>query len=172
VRLIDLEPNFDQRGFFARTFCNREFAEYGLCSTFVQQSLSQTTRRGTIRGMHFQRGSAAEVKVVSCVRGAIFDVVIDLIKGSPTFGSWQGFELTAENRSRLYIPAGMAHGFQTLTDGVEVEYLMSEYYSPGQAFGIRHDDPAFEITWPLLPTMISTRDQSWPDFDISRVHCG
>ena len=141
--LIGLEPASDQRGFFARTFCTREFAEHGLKTVFVQHSTSYSTKRGTIRGMHFQRDPAAEVKVVNCVRGAIYDVIVDLRRGSPTYRRWQGFELSAENRRRLYIPAGYAHGFQTLTDDAEVEYLISEFYVPDKASGVRYDDPVF-----------------------------
>src|SRR6476659_309029 len=134
--LIGLEPASDQRGFFSRTFCTREFAEHGLKTVFVQHSTSYSTKRGTIRGMHFQRDPAAEVKVVNCVRGAIYDVIVDLRRGSPTYRHWQGFELSAENRRRLYIPAGCAHGFQTLTDDAEVEYLISEFYVPDKAAGV------------------------------------
>jgi len=162
--LIGLEPANDQRGFFARTFCTREFAERGLETTFVQHSTSFSTTRGTIRGMHFQREPAAEVKVVSCVRGAIYDVIVDLRKTSPTYRRWQGFELSAENRRRLYIPAGYAHGFQTLSDDAEVEYLISEFYAPGSASGVRYDDPAFAISWPLSVTSISEKDRAWPDY--------
>jgi dTDP-4-dehydrorhamnose 3,5-epimerase len=162
--LIGLEPANDQRGFFARTFCTREFAERGLETTFVQHSTSFSATSGTIRGMHFQREPAAEVKVVSCVRGAIYDVIVDLRKRSPTYRRWQGFGLSAENRRRLYIPAGYAHGFQTLSDDAEVEYLISEFYAPQSASGVRYDDPAFAIEWPLPVTSISEKDQSWADY--------
>jgi dTDP-4-dehydrorhamnose 3,5-epimerase len=162
--LIGLEPANDNRGFFARTFCTREFAERGLETAFVQQSTSFSTARGTIRGMHFQREPAAEVKVVSCARGAIYDVIVDLRKRSPTYRRWQGFELSAENRRRLYIPAGYAHGFQTLSDDAEVEYLISEFYAPDSASGVRYDDPAFAISWPLSVASISDKDRLWPDY--------
>jgi dTDP-4-dehydrorhamnose 3,5-epimerase len=114
--------------------------------------------------MHFQRDPAAEVKVVNCVRGAIYDVIIDLRRGSPTYRRWQGFELSAENCRRLYIPAGYAHGFQTLTDDAEVEYLISEFYDPDKAAGVRYDDPVFSIAWPLTVSSISDKDRSWPDY--------
>ncbi|CAN1725039.1 dTDP-4-dehydrorhamnose 3,5-epimerase [Hyphomicrobium sp. 1Nfss2.1] len=163
AKLIELQPHGDERGFFARTFCEREFAAHGLETSFVQHSTSFSATRGTLRGMHFQRGAAAEVKVVSCVRGAIYDVIIDLRAGRNQ-GRWQGFELTADNRNRLYIPKGFAHGFQTLTDDVEVSYLISEFYAPDTASGVRYDDPAFAIRWPLAVTTLSEKDKSWPDF--------
>lgn len=162
--LIRLEPARDERGFFARTFCEREFAERGLCAHFVQHSASYTARRGSIRGMHFQTAPATEVKVVSCQHGAIYDVIIDLRPQSPTFGKWQGFELSDSNRNRLYIPKGFAHGFQTLSDDAEVNYLISEFYTPAAASGVRYDDPAFQIQWPLAPTVISERDLAWAPF--------
>ena len=162
--LIGLEPASDNRGFFSRTFCTREFAERGLGTAFVQHSTSFPTARGTIRGMHLQREPAAEVKVVSCVRGAVYDVIVDLRKRSPTYRRWQGFELSAENRRRLYIPAGYAHGFQTLSDDAEVEYLISEFYAPDSASGVRYDDPAFAISWPLSVASISDKDRLWPDY--------
>ena len=127
--LIGLEPASDRRGFFARTFCTREFGEHGLETTFVQHSTSYSNKRGRICGMHFQREPAAEVKVVNCVHGAIYDVIVDLRKCSPTYRCWQGFELSAENRRRLYIPAGYAHGFQTLSDDAQVEYCPSAGFS-------------------------------------------
>jgi dTDP-4-dehydrorhamnose 3,5-epimerase len=162
--LITLEPLLDHRGFFARTFCTREFAEHGLETKFVQHSTSYSRTRGTIRGMHFQRNPAAEVKLVNCVRGAIYDVILDLRKGSPTYLRWQAFELSAENRRRLYIPAGYAHGFQTLSDHSEVEYLISEFYAADAASGVRYDDPAFAIEWPLPVSLISDRDRRWQDY--------
>lgn len=164
VWLIGLEPAVDQRGFFARTFCAREFAERRLHTVFPQHSTSYSGKRGTIRGMHFQRDPSAEVKVVNCVRGAIYDVLIDLRPASPTYGRWQGFDLSAENRLRLYIPAGYAHGFQTLTDDAEVEYLISEFHAPDRAAGVRYDDAAFSIDWPLPVCSISDRDRTWPDY--------
>jgi dTDP-4-dehydrorhamnose 3,5-epimerase len=164
AQLIELEPVSDNRGFFVRTFCEREFAAHGLHTSFVQHSTSHTAARGSIRGMHFQRAPASEVKVVSCLKGAIYDVVIDLRASSPTLGCWQSFELSASNRRRLYIPIGIAHGYQTLTDNVEVEYLISEFYTPDTAGGVRYNDPAFAIDWPLPIASISERDQSWTDY--------
>jgi dTDP-4-dehydrorhamnose 3,5-epimerase len=163
--LIEIEPVRDERGFFARSFCEREFADYGLETRFVQQSISRTSLKGSVRGMHFQRGPASEVKVVGCARGAILDVIVDLRRGSPTHGRWQGFELTADEHNSLYIPRGFAHGFQALTDDAEVKYLISEFYAPDAAGGVRHDDPAFAISWPLPVASISQKDRSWPDYD-------
>lgn len=162
--LIDLEPSRDERGFFARTFCVREFAAQGLETSFPQHSTSFSARRGTVRGMHFQRPPHGEVKLVRCLSGSIWDVIIDIRPQSPTFRRWQGFELTAESRTQLYIPSGFAHGFQTLSDDVEVNYLISAEYIPEAAAGICHDDPAFRIDWPLPVSTISDKDRSWPPF--------
>lgn len=164
AHLIRPKPLWDERGYFARTFCTKEFAERGLVSTFVQQSVSFNHRRGTLRGMHWQRPPHGEVKLVACQKGAIWDVIVDLRPGSPTFGRWEGFEITADNRHRLYVPRGFAHGFQTLTDDTEVCYLISDVHVPEASVGHRHDDPAFGIGWPMAPTMMSARDRSWPDF--------
>jgi dTDP-4-dehydrorhamnose 3,5-epimerase len=160
--LIDLDRNNDSRGYFARAFCAREFSARGLETSFVQHSLSYSRQRGTLRGMHFQTPPHGEVKVVRCVRGAIFDVIVDIRPQSPSYRRWQGFELTAENQRQLYIPAGFAHGFQTLTDDVEVHYLISAFYEPTAASGFRYDDPAFAISWPLPVSVISDRDKAWP----------
>jgi dTDP-4-dehydrorhamnose 3,5-epimerase len=162
--LIIPEPVRDERGFFARTFCAREFGERGLETNFVQHSISASTRKGTLRGMHFQTEPHGEVKIVTCLKGAILDVIVDLREGSRAFRKWQGFELTQENRHRLYIPKGFAHGFQTLTDDVEMLYLISAFYAPTAASGVRHDDPTFGIAWPLPVSVISDKDQAWPDF--------
>jgi dTDP-4-dehydrorhamnose 3,5-epimerase len=162
--LIELEKNLDNRGYFSRTFCVREFMAQGLESSFVQHSLSHSRERGTLRGMHLQTPPHGEVKVVSCLKGAIFDVIIDVRPQSPLYGQWQGFELTAENRRQLYIPAGFAHGFQTLTGDVEVHYLISNFYKPTASSGFRYDDPAFAISWPLPVSVISDKDRSWPSF--------
>lgn len=164
ARLIAGDPFRDERGFFVRTFCEREFAGEGLVSRYVQNSLSHTARRGSLRGMHFQSQPAAETKIVRCMRGAIFDVIVDLRPHSKTYRRWQGFELSAENGRQLYIPGGFAHGFQTLTDDVDVLYLISEFYAPQLAGGVRYDDPAFGIRWPLPVSVISQKDQSWPDY--------
>jgi len=165
ARLIDLEPVGDERGFFSRTFCVREFASHGLETSFVQHSLSHSAKRGTLRGMHFQTPPHGEVKLVECSKGAIWDVIIDIRRKSPTFGQWQGFELTAENHRHLYIPIGFAHGFQTLSDNTEVRYLISQFYEPSAASGLRYDDKAFAISWPLAVTVISDKDRLWPDFE-------
>jgi dTDP-4-dehydrorhamnose 3,5-epimerase len=162
-------PIQDSRGFFARTFCTQEYATLGLQTIFVQHSLSFSAQRGTLRGMHFQRAPHAEVKVVSCINGGIWDVILDLRADSPTFRQWRGFLLTAENRRRLYIPEGFAHGFQTLAPNSEVFYLMSRAYEPASASGVRHDDPCFAIEWPLPVTAISEKDCTWPDFAAAPV---
>jgi len=169
AHVIELEPARDNRGFFVRTFCEREFAQHGLHTSFVQHSTSHTAARGSIRGMHFQRQPASEVKVVSCLRGAIYDVVIDLRPHSPTRGHWQGFELSPLNQSQLYIPEGFAHGFQALVDDVEVGYLISEFYTPEAAGGVRYNDPAFGINWPLPIGPISEKDKGWPDYNGSEI---
>ncbi len=162
--LIIPEPAPDERGFFARTFCAREMAKRGLETDFVQHSISASARKGTLRGMHFQTEPHGEVKIVTCLKGAILDVIIDLRPRSPAIGKWQGFELTAENHHRVYIPKGFAHGFQTLTDDVEIAYLISAFYEPAAASGVRFDDPAFGIDWPLPVTVMSDKDRAWPDF--------
>jgi dTDP-4-dehydrorhamnose 3,5-epimerase len=162
--LVGLDPQRDSRGFFARTFCVDEFAERGLATDYPQHSISMSARRGTVRGMHYQREPRCEVKLVRCVKGAIWDVIIDIRRSSPTYRRWQAFELSESNNRQLYIPKGFAHGFQALIDNVEVNYLISERYAPGLASGIRHNDPSFDIRWPLAVTAISEKDQQWPDF--------
>ena len=164
VRLIELEPARDERGFFARTFCTEELAALGLETSFPQHSISFTRRAGSIRGMHFQRAPHEEVKLLRCVRGAIHDVLIDIRPGSPTYRRWEGYELTSENRRQLYVPAGVAHGFQTLAADTEVVYLISAFYAPAASTGIRYDDPAFKIPWPLPVADVSAKDRTWPDF--------
>jgi dTDP-4-dehydrorhamnose 3,5-epimerase len=162
--LIEPEPVRDPRGWFARTFCEREFASQGLETRFVQHSTSQNAERGTLRGMHFQTGAHAEVKLVRCLKGAILDVIIDLNPGSPTYRQWRGYELSALNMRQLYVPKGFAHGFQTLEDNCEVGYLISEFYAPAASSGVRWNDPAFGIAWPMAPTVLSDKDKGWPDF--------
>lgn len=162
--LVHLEPRQDSRGFFARTFCVDEFGALGLETSFPQHSLSRSFQKGTVRGMHFQRDPHGEVKLVRCLRGAIWDVIIDLRPGSVTFRQWRGFELSDENGRQLYIPKGFAHGFQTLSENAEVNYLISEFYAPEAASGVGHDDPAFGIKWPLPVTEISEKDLLWPKF--------
>jgi len=163
--LIHLEPVCDARGFFARTFCVREFTEQGLETNYPQHSISFSARKGTLRGMHHQREPHAEVKLVRCVKGAIWDVIVDLRSGSPSYRRWQGFELSDSNRHQLYIPKGFAHGFQTLSNEVEVNYLISEPYTPEATYGIRYNDSAFDIVWPLPVTEISEQDLHWPNFN-------
>jgi dTDP-4-dehydrorhamnose 3,5-epimerase len=164
VWLIQLEPMLDGRGFFARTFCVEDFAAHRLEVKFTQHSISFSARKGTLRGMHYQREPHSEVKVVRCVKGVIWDVIIDIRPDSPTYRRWEYFELSSANGSQLYIPKGFAHGFQTLSDDVEVNYLISEPYSPQSAYGIRYDDPTFGIAWPLPLTEISAKDLHWPNF--------
>lgn len=160
--VIEPEPAHDDRGFFARTFCAREFSQLGLEAEFVQCSTSFNARRGTLRGLHYQREPAAEAKLVRCTAGAILDVMVDVRPGSPTFGRHFSVELTAGNRLALYVPPGFAHGFQTLEDATEVLYQISEYHAPEQAAGIRFDDPRLGLRWPLPVTAISERDRRWP----------
>lgn len=162
--LIELEKREDQRGYFARTFCEQEFDAAGLETRFVQANTSSNPQAGTLRGMHFQNPPHAEVKVIRCTRGAIFDAIIDLRRASPTFGQWQGFELDARSGTMLYVPTGFAHGYQTLTDDSEVGYLVSHPYTPGAEEGIRHDDPAFAINWPRPVSVISEKDARWPAY--------
>ena len=154
----------DERGFFARTFCVRELADHGLDSTVVQRSVSSNSRRGTLRGMHYQASPHLENKFVSCSQGAIYDVIVDVRADSPSYLRWQGFTLTAENLDMLFIPAGCAHGFITTADHTVVRYEMSGFYAPDAARGFRFDDPAFAIKWPLAPTIISARDLAFPPF--------
>ena len=166
--LVDPEPIRDSRGLFARTFCEREFGTQGLETRFVQHSTSQNASRGTLRGMHFQTAPHAEIKLVRCLKGAIYDVIIDLNPGSPTYRQWRGVELNAANMRQLYIPKGFAHGFQTLEDECEIGYLISEFYVPEASSGVRFDDPAFAIEWPLAVSVMSDKDKAWADFDPSR----
>lgn len=159
---VDIEPHADERGFFARAFCAREFAEQGLCSRFVQANISLNARAGTLRGLHFQRPPHAEVKLVRCTRGALFDVVVDLRRESPSYGRWAGVELSADNHRALYVPEGCAHGFQTLVEDTEAFYLVSDFYAPEAEGGLSWRDPEVGIDWPLPPTMISPKDAAWP----------
>lgn len=161
---IELEAREDQRGIFARAWCKDEFEEAGLVPEVAQANVSVTKRKGTIRGMHYQVAPHEETKTVRCTRGAIFDVIIDLRAYSDTYLQWVGYELTDENYRMLYVPRGFAHGFVTLTDNVEVTYLVSESYAPGSERGVRYDDPAFKIEWPVEIQVVSDKDSSWPDF--------
>lgn len=154
----------DERGFFARTFCAREFEAHGLNPYVAQCNTSGNRLRGTVRGLHWQEEPHREVKLVRCTAGALYDVIVDLRPDSKTFKKWFGVELTPANGLLLYIPEGFAHGYQTLEDGTEVAYQMSTLYAPGFARGARYDDPAFGIVWPLPVTVIAERDRSYPDF--------
>lgn len=163
VYIVDVEPHADGRGAFARTFCADEFARHGLCASFPQCSTSFNHTAGTLRGLHYQVAPHAEAKLVRATAGAIFDVIVDLRAGSKTRHAWFGVELTAANRRALYIPEGLAHGFQTLTDGAEVFYQISRPHVPEAARGARWDDPAFGIAWPRPVSCISERDKNYPD---------
>jgi dTDP-4-dehydrorhamnose 3,5-epimerase len=165
VFVVEPEPIADERGFFSRIFDADEFAACGLEIEFPQWSVSYNERSGTLRGMHFQRDPHAEAKLVRCTRGSLYDVVVDLRRDSPTFRRWAAVELSADNRLALYIPKGLAHGFQTLAPATEVVYAMSERFEPSAGDGVRWDDPAFGIEWPeAVQRVMSERDKSWPDF--------
>lgn len=163
--LIELEKRGDARGFFARTMCKSEFAEHGLHTDFVQQNTSSSADKGTLRGLHFQRGDASEAKLIRCTRGAILDVIVDLRHESSSYLRHEAFELSAQNHRQLYVPPGFAHSFQTLTDDVEVSYLVSSRYTPAAEWGLRYSDPALGIVWPLPVTSISDKDAAWPLLD-------
>jgi dTDP-4-dehydrorhamnose 3,5-epimerase len=163
--VIDLEKRGDERGFFARAYCEKEFADHGLVTRFVQVNNSLSAQKGTLRGMHYQLGPMAETKVVRCIRGALYDVILDLRPGVPTFGQHFGAELTADNRRMMYVPKGFAHGFITLTDATEAFYFVDEFYGPNYERGIRWNDPRFKISWPLAPTVLSEKDANHRDFD-------
>lgn len=162
--VISIEPIEDERGFFARAWCQQEFENHGLNSDISQCNLSFNHRKGTIRGMHFQIEPYREVKLVRCIRGSVFDVIIDLRMDSDTFKSWIGVELSAENRRMLYVPKGFAHGYQTIDDNTEVFYQVSQFYKPEVERGCRWNDSAFGIKWPLEVTLISSKDRNYPDF--------
>jgi dTDP-4-dehydrorhamnose 3,5-epimerase len=162
VWLIDLELREDERGFLARTYCETEFTDNGLNTHWPQCNLTLTRKRGMIRGIHFQAEPKSEIKLIRCAAGAIFDALVDLRRDSPTFGRWEAFELTAENHRTLYVPGGIAHGFQCLTDDCQVFYQMSEFYFPELARGLRWNDPQVAIQWPLPDPTLSERDQNLP----------
>ena len=164
--VIDLERREDERGFFARTWCATEFSDHGLDTRLVQANMSWNPRPGTLRGMHFQHPPHAEAKVVRCVRGAIYDVIVDLRADSATFKEWIGVELSGENGRALYVPEGFAHGFQTLVPDCEVHYVVTEFYTPSAEGGVRWNDPAFGIDWPDPENaLLSEKDRSWADFE-------
>lgn len=161
--VIDIEPRQDDRGFFARAFCRHEFEEHGLNPDVAQCNVSFNDRTGTLRGMHYQRAPHAEVKLIRCTRGALYDVIIDLRPESASFKRWFGVELTADNRRTLYVPEGFAHGYQTLVPDTEAFYQVTEFYAPGSEGGLRWDDPEFAIEWPKTDRRImSDKDASWP----------
>lgn len=162
--IIEPEAIADERGSFARIWCERELRERGLDAGLAQMSISSNPHRGTLRGLHYQREPHGETKIVRCPRGVIFDVAVDLRRESPTYCRWLGCELSAENRRLLYLPPGLAHGFLTLVDDVEVIYQMSVAHHPESAAGVRWNDPRFAIEWPAEPELVSERDRSFPDF--------
>lgn len=164
--VMEIEPHADARGYFTRTWCAQEFEQQGLPAHLVQASLSHNLRRGTVRGMHTQLPPSKEGKIVSCIRGRIYDVIVDGRPGSPTFLQSFGIELSAEAHNALYIPPTMLHGFQTLEDDSEVFYQMTDFHAPALAWGARWNDPAFDIRWPLVSDLtMSDRDRTYPDFD-------
>jgi dTDP-4-dehydrorhamnose 3,5-epimerase len=166
--LVEIEPIEDERGFFARTWCAREFEAAGLSSVCVQRSVSYNRKRGTLRGLHYQSAPHQEDKLVQVTRGSVFDVVVDLRPESSAFGRWEAFELSAANRLSLYIPGRVGHGFQTLEDDSEVVYQMSEYYYPDLARGVRWNDPVLAISWPVARPIVSERDQALPLLHVLR----
>jgi dTDP-4-dehydrorhamnose 3,5-epimerase len=163
--VIELEKRGDERGFFARTFCKKEFEANGLNNEIVQINNSLSKDKGTLRGMHYQLSPKSEDKIVRCIKGSLFDVIIDLRPDSETFKKWFGTELSAENRNMLVVPKGFAHGFITLEENTEAFYLVTEYYSPEHERGVRYNDPAFGIKWPIEPIVISDKDKNHPDFN-------
>jgi dTDP-4-dehydrorhamnose 3,5-epimerase len=162
ARLIEPSPHEDERGRFLRAWCSREFSEHGLEFLPVQANLGLSVRQGTIRGMHFQAAPALEAKLIRCTRGSMFDVVLDLRPNSVSYGQWYGAKLSADNGRMLYVPEQCAHGYQTLEDNTEMYYLTSQFYTPSVASGVRFDDPAFGIEWPLAVTVVSDQDRNWP----------
>lgn len=162
--VIELEEFRDERGFFARAWCQKEFNDHALNSRVVQANLSYNEKKATLRGMHYQVAPHEESKLVRCIKGAIFDVIIDMRPESSTYKDWIGVELSSENRKMLYVPEGFAHGFQTLEDHTEVFYQVTEFYTPGAERGARYNDPAFQIDWPLEVCVVSEKDANWQDF--------
>ena len=162
---IELEKKGDDRGFFARAFCVNEFGKHGLATNFVQVNNSLSAIAGTLRGMHYQLSPKAETKVVRCIKGSLWDAIVDLRNDSPTFGQWFGAELSAENRRMMYVPKGFAHGFITLQPDTEAFYFVDEFYGPDRERGLRWNDPKFGITWPAEPTVISDKDKNQKLFD-------
>ena len=160
---VDTDLKVDERGSFARAYCAQEFAQAGLKLPVVQCNLATTNTKGTLRGLHFQAAPHAETKLVRCVKGAVFDISVDMRPDSPTYHAWFGVELSEQNQKAVYIPPGIAHGYLTLTDDVSFYYMVSESYHPESERGVRWDDPALGITLPITPTIITKKDQSWPN---------
>jgi dTDP-4-dehydrorhamnose 3,5-epimerase len=165
--LLELEPHADERGFFARCFAEEEFARYGLPTRYPHSNLSHSSRKGTLRGMHYTVAPSEEAKVVRCVAGAIHDVLVDVRPGSPTRHRWTSAELSRANGRALFVPAGVAHGFLTLADETDVLYLMGDAYRPENARGFRWNDPSFAIDWPAEPRVIGARDAEYPDYELT-----
>ncbi|WP_339736407.1 dTDP-4-dehydrorhamnose 3,5-epimerase [uncultured Sunxiuqinia sp.] len=165
--VIEINQITDERGFFGRSWCKREMEEHGLNGNVVQANTSFSKTKGTLRGMHYQKHPHEETKLIRCTKGAIYDVIVDLRKDSPTYLKWFGIELSETNYKMLYVPEKFAHGFITLTDDAEVTYLVTEFYTPGAEAGLRFDDPTLKIDWPLEATVISEKDSQHPDFDES-----
>ena len=163
--IIDVKRLEDERGFFGRIWCKKEFEEHGLNANAVQANVSYNKLKGTLRGMHFQTPPYSETKTVRCTAGAIYDVIVDIRPDSPTFKQWVGVELTEENFRMLYVPEGFAHGFITLTDHASVHYMVTEFYTPGAEGGLRYNDPAFNIVWPIQPLVVSDKDRNHPLFN-------
>lgn len=164
--VIDIEPREDDRGFFARAFCQREFADHGLKPVIAQANIAFNRRKGTLRGMHFQFPPAAETKLVRATRGAILDIIVDLRPESPTYLEHVAVELTADNHRGLYVPERFAHGYQALVDETETSYQVGEFYAPGTEGGLRHDDPRLQLRWPLAVTVISEKDAAWRPLEL------
>jgi dTDP-4-dehydrorhamnose 3,5-epimerase len=162
--IVEIEKLSDDRGFFARSWCQKEFEAHGLDSNIVQANVSYNHQKGTLRGMHYQIEPYQECKLIRCTRGAIYDVIIDLRTDSPTYKQWTGVELTADNYTLFFVPQDFAHGFQTLIDETEITYQVSQFYTPGSERGIRFDDRVFNIRWPQEVTILSEKDKTWPDF--------
>ena len=160
--LIQLEPRIDARGTFSRAFCAREFAAQGLTESFVQANLSTNLRAGIVRGLHFQNAPHGEAKLVQCVKGSVYDVIVDVRRESTTYLRWTGVELSDSNGLMIYVPAGFAHGYQTLDDGANVLYLVSEFYTPEAEGGLRYNDPKLAIKWPVAVSDVSEKDSRWP----------
>jgi dTDP-4-dehydrorhamnose 3,5-epimerase len=162
--VVEVKKLADERGFFGRSYCANEFGEHGLSQNMVQANVSYNIRAGTLRGMHYQVAPHQEAKLIRCTRGALYDVIVDLRPNSPTYKQWFGIELSADGYSMLYVPEDFAHGFVTLVDNTEATYQVSQFYTPGAERGLRWNDPAIGIEWPVTPAVISAKDANWPDY--------